>query len=65
MGLASGRSGQSNVVSLGRLRALEAPRPNSLRSELLSLCTGELLEELQGTSLSFDHWLLSERTRFT
>lgn len=38
---------------------------NSLRSELAALCTGELLEELEGASPSFDHWLLAERTRFT
>ena len=27
-------------------------------------CSGELLEELDGVSVAFDHWLLSERTRF-
>jgi DNA-binding SARP family transcriptional activator len=48
--------------------ALLAPQPNvsnSLRSDLAGLCTGELLEELDGASPSFDQWLLSERTRFT
>jgi DNA-binding SARP family transcriptional activator/Tfp pilus assembly protein PilF len=47
--------------------ALLAPSPgsNSLRSDLLALCAGELLEEVQGASNSFDQWLLSERTRFT
>jgi DNA-binding SARP family transcriptional activator/Tfp pilus assembly protein PilF len=48
--------------------ALLAPQPpatNSLRSDLLALCSGGLLEELQGASPSFDQWLLSERTRFT
>jgi len=39
--------------------------PNSLRSDLAGLCTGELLEELEGASASFDHWLLGERMRFT
>ena len=34
------------------------------RSELASYCQGELLEELDGISVAFDHWLLSERTRF-
>jgi DNA-binding SARP family transcriptional activator len=37
---------------------------NVSRSELAALCTGELLEELDGISVSFDHWLLGERTRF-
>jgi DNA-binding SARP family transcriptional activator/tetratricopeptide (TPR) repeat protein len=48
--------------------ALLAPHsvaPNSLRSELAQLCSGELLEELEGASSSFDHWLLGERTRFS
>jgi DNA-binding SARP family transcriptional activator/Tfp pilus assembly protein PilF len=52
-------------IDVAALLAPQPPGPNSLRSDLLSLCTGELLEELQGTSLSFDQWLLSERTRFT
>lgn len=34
------------------------------RSELAAYCQGELLEELDGISVAFDHWLLSERTRF-
>jgi len=38
---------------------------NPLRSDLAALCTGELLEELDGVSSSFDQWLLAERTRFT
>jgi DNA-binding SARP family transcriptional activator/Tfp pilus assembly protein PilF len=48
--------------------ALLAPQPsapNSLRSDLAGLCSGELLEELEGASPSFDQWLLGERTRFT
>jgi DNA-binding SARP family transcriptional activator len=47
------------------LRAPQAGGPNSLRSDLAELCTGELLEELDGVSPSFDRWLLGERTRFT
>jgi DNA-binding SARP family transcriptional activator len=42
----------------------EPPPPHSLRGDLAALCTGELLEELDGASISFDHWLLAERTRF-
>jgi DNA-binding SARP family transcriptional activator/TolB-like protein/Tfp pilus assembly protein PilF len=34
------------------------------RSELAAYCQGDLLEELDGISVAFDHWLLSERTRF-
>jgi DNA-binding SARP family transcriptional activator/Tfp pilus assembly protein PilF len=52
-------------IDVAALLAPQPPGPNSLRSDLLSLCTGELLEELQGTSPSFDQWLLSERTRFS
>lgn len=37
---------------------------SSHRGELASYCSGELLEELDGVTVSFDHWLLSERTRF-
>jgi DNA-binding SARP family transcriptional activator/Tfp pilus assembly protein PilF len=37
---------------------------NTHRSELAAYCSGELLEELDGISVAFDHWLLSERTRF-
>jgi DNA-binding SARP family transcriptional activator/TolB-like protein len=48
--------------------ALVAPQTggsNSLRSDLVELCTGELLEDLESTSPAFDLWLLNERTRFT
>jgi TolB-like protein len=31
--------------------------------DLLALCRGELLDELDGTSASFDRWLADERTR--
>lgn len=47
------------------LLAPQSSAPNSLRSELAQLCTGELLEELEGASHSFDQWLFGERTRFT
>jgi DNA-binding SARP family transcriptional activator/TolB-like protein len=39
--------------------ALEVP------DELLALCRGQLLEDLDGTSASFDRWLAGERTRVT
>jgi DNA-binding SARP family transcriptional activator len=44
--------------------APEISPQNSHRSELASYCSGEVLEELDGVSVGFDHWLLSERTRF-
>jgi DNA-binding SARP family transcriptional activator/Flp pilus assembly protein TadD len=48
--------------------ALLAPEPSFLksqRSDLAALCAGELLEEADGCSASFDRWLLCERTRYT
>lgn len=49
--------------------ALAAAAPasghDSPGSELAALCRGELLEELDNTSASFDRWLQHERTRFT
>ena len=42
----------------------KSPADNLLGSDLIGLCTGQLLEELDGTSVSFDHWLFGERTRF-
>lgn len=47
------------------LRSSEPLPPQSFRSDLASICTGELLEDLTGTSPGFDQWLLTERTRFT
>ena len=44
------------------------PRPspiNLLRSDLAALCQGELLEEMDGASTTFDQWLLTERTHFS
>jgi tetratricopeptide (TPR) repeat protein len=39
--------------------------PSSRGSELARICTGQLLEGLDGLSVAFDQWLLRERTRFT
>jgi DNA-binding SARP family transcriptional activator len=47
------------------LLASPATASNTLRCDLALLCGGELLEELEGVSPSFDQWLLAERTRFT
>ena len=38
---------------------------SSPRGDLAALCSGELLEELDGISTSLDQWLLTERTHFT
>jgi DNA-binding SARP family transcriptional activator/Tfp pilus assembly protein PilF len=52
-------------VDATAILAVETMSEGPSRSELSALCTGELLEELDGISESFDHWLLGERTRFT
>jgi DNA-binding SARP family transcriptional activator/TolB-like protein len=44
--------------------AVLSPDAGPHRSELASHLTGELLEELDGVAVAFDHWLLGERTRF-
>jgi TolB-like protein len=43
---------------------LESSSPDSVRSDLALLCTGKLLEGLDGVSESFDRWLARERDRF-
>jgi DNA-binding SARP family transcriptional activator len=46
--------------------AVLAPSPeNSHRADLATLCSGELLEGLDNLSVSFDQWLIGERSRFT
>jgi len=42
---------------------LEPTTLNASYRDLKALCRGELLAGLDGVSASFDHWLLSERTR--
>jgi DNA-binding SARP family transcriptional activator len=44
--------------------AVLSPEAGAHRSQLASHLTGELLEELDGIAVAFDHWLLGERTRF-
>src|ERR1044072_8738382 len=44
--------------------AVLLPEAGPHRSELASHLTGELLEELDGIAVAFDHWMLGERTRF-
>jgi len=45
--------------------ALAILDPSSRGSELARFCSGELLEGLDGVSVSFDQWLLRERVRFS
>jgi DNA-binding SARP family transcriptional activator/Tfp pilus assembly protein PilF len=52
-------------IDASAILAPETTSEISSRSELSALCAGELLEELDGISSSFDQWLLGERTRFT
>jgi DNA-binding SARP family transcriptional activator/TolB-like protein/Tfp pilus assembly protein PilF len=52
-------------IDAAAILAPETTSASSSRSELSALCTGELLEELDGISAPFDQWLLGERTRFT
>src|SRR5262249_22589146 len=43
---------------------LESSSPDAVRRDLALLCSGELLEALDGVSASFDRWLAQERDRF-
>jgi DNA-binding SARP family transcriptional activator/TolB-like protein len=43
----------------------ETPSSLALHGSLATLCTGDLLAGLDGMSVPFDHWLLTERTRFS
>ncbi len=43
--------------------ALDPAADDLPHGELLALCRGELLEDLDGASASFDRWLAGERTR--
>lgn len=55
----------THLCWIDALAMLAPDTQNSPRGDLASLCSGELLEELDGVSISFDQWLLGERTRFT
>jgi TolB-like protein len=43
---------------------VESSSPVAMRSDLALLCSGKLLEGLDGVSASFDRWLAQERDRF-
>jgi DNA-binding SARP family transcriptional activator len=40
----------------------EEPETSSIRGKLAELCSGDLLEDLDGLSAAFDRWLVSTRT---
>jgi DNA-binding SARP family transcriptional activator/TolB-like protein len=45
--------------------ALDAAAFSPAPDDLLALCDGELLDDVDGASAAYDRWLLDERTRFT
>jgi DNA-binding SARP family transcriptional activator/tetratricopeptide (TPR) repeat protein len=55
----------STVACWIDVSALLSPERSGPKTELANYCVGELLEGLDGVSVAFDQWLLSERTRFT
>jgi DNA-binding SARP family transcriptional activator/Tfp pilus assembly protein PilF len=66
--------GERNTISLDAAscwvdaqEVLTTGRPfsSSADGDLTAPYSGELLEGMDGLSVSFDHWLLTERTRFT
>src|SRR2546421_1075984 len=54
-----------NLCWIDALAMLASELKSSPRGDLAALCSGDLLEELDGISTSLDQWLLSERTHFT
>jgi DNA-binding SARP family transcriptional activator/tetratricopeptide (TPR) repeat protein len=68
--IASERSAVSLDAAMCWVDAQEAlasgwPFSSSAGGHLAAYRSGELLEGMDGISVSFDHWLLTERTRFT
>ena len=68
--IASERSAVSLDATMCWVDAQEAlasgwPFSSSAGGHLAAYPSGELLEGMDGISVSFDHWLLTERTRFT
>src|ERR1043165_5965939 len=54
-----------NLCWVDALAMLATDLKSSPRGDLAALCSGDLLEDLDGISTSLDQWLLSERTHFT
>src|SRR3954452_19574125 len=55
----------TNLCWIDVLAVLGPSAENSHRSDLATLCSGELLEGLDNLSNTFDQWLIGERSRFT
>jgi DNA-binding SARP family transcriptional activator/TolB-like protein len=56
---------KTNLCWIDALAVLAPSPENAHRSDLATLCSGELLEGLENLSVSFDQWLIGERSRFT
>jgi DNA-binding SARP family transcriptional activator/TolB-like protein len=57
---------QTRLCWIDALAAIRhEPAPGLMLSDLIELCAGDLLEDLDGTSESFDQWLFMERRRFS
>jgi DNA-binding SARP family transcriptional activator/TolB-like protein len=54
-----------NLCWIDALAVLGPSAEHLHRSDLASLCSGELLEGLDNLSPSFDQWMIGERSRFT
>jgi TolB-like protein/cytochrome c-type biogenesis protein CcmH/NrfG len=63
--ISAGRAAISLNADACWIDAVAMLDPASRGSELGRFCTGQLLEGLDGLSVSFDRWLLRERTRFS
>jgi len=55
----------ANLCWIDALAVLGPSAEHLHRSDLATLCSGELLEGLDNLSISFDQWLIGERSRFT
>jgi DNA-binding SARP family transcriptional activator len=55
----------TNLCWIDALAVLGPSAEHLHRSDLATLCSGELLEGLDNLSVSFDQWLIGERSRFT
>jgi DNA-binding SARP family transcriptional activator len=55
----------TNLCWIDALAVLGPSAEHLHRSDLATLCSGELLEGLDNLSISFDQWLIGERSRFT
>jgi TolB-like protein len=63
--ISAGRTGVRLNSDACWIDAVAMLDPSSHGSELARFCPGQLLESLDGLSVSFDRWLLRQRTRFS